>query len=655
MKSGSEERRLTAIMFTDMVGYSALTQRNEALALELLEEHRALLRGFFQSFHGHEVQTTGDGFLVEFASAIEAVNCGAEIQRALLRRNSAAPAGRQVQVRIGIHLGDILHKGDQVMGDGVNIAARLEPLARPGGICISRAVFEQVQNKTGESFASLGPVSLKNLRQPMEVFQADLSNATPPWPLASGGALGPATEQSIAVLPFVNMSDERENEFLSDGITEDLITALSQVKSLRVPARTSAFAFKGKNEDIRKIGQVLNVRHVLEGSVRKAGTRLRVTAQLISVSDGFHLWSQRFDREMVDVFAIQDEITRAIVDALKLELIPGARATLVKAPTSSTTAYQLYLQGRKLFYERGLGLQKAFHYFELALLEDPDYALANAGLADAHFLLSFYGVASAAQGIPKALAAAEKAVHLAPDSGEARVSLATIKGWCKWEFEKGRQLYQEAIGLNARYPQGRAWYGSFLSAMGRHQEACEQHRSAVELDPLSPYLHSILGWGQLHAGRPDEALAPLQHALELDPDYPLARCVFGRALIAAGRRQEGIQELFQAVAKVRRAGWVLAYLGYALARSGKREAALEILEELSDPARQPQVNGRSLAVVHAGLGNLEAALDCLERALEERDVQLPWMNIDPVFAELRNEPRFLAVQRKMGLPEIPPL
>lgn len=649
MPSGFNQRRLAAIMFTDMVGYSALTHRNEALAMELLEEHRRILREAFSQFQGREVETMGDGFLVEFASAVEAVRCGLEVQRRLAARNGAVDECRRIQVRIGVHVGDIVLQGDQVMGDGVNIAARLEPLAKAGGVCISNAVFEQVHNKLPEVFVSLGLVSLKNVGRPVEVYsvEVDAGQVEARDGPAQGQRAG-SGEQSIAVLPFVNMSDDRENEFLSDGITEDLITRLSQVNNLRVPARTSAFAFKGKNEDIRKIGQVLNVQHVLEGSVRKAGQRLRITAQLISVADGYHLWSQRFDREMADVFVIQDEIARAIVDALKIELAGADPRRQRKAPTHSTEAYQLYLRGRTALYERGSALQKAYHYFELAVLEDPSYGLAYSGLADAHFLLSFFGFVSAAEGIPRALAASEKAVQLSPDSAEARVSLATVKGWCAWQFDTALELYRQSLQLNARYPQARAWYGSFLAAFGRHDEAIEQHQYALSLDPLSPYLNTIFGWGLMHARRFDEAIGPLQRALELAPEYPLAHWLLGRRDLSMGKLTAGIDRLIGIAEKVSRAGWVLAYLGYGLAQAGKTREASGILEELSDPAKQRHVHARFLAVVHAGLGNKDAAFQWLEKAYEERDVQLPWLNIEPAFLALQTDPRFQALQAKVG-------
>jgi adenylate cyclase len=373
-----EQRKLAAIMFTDMVGYSALAQRDERLAVELLEEHRAFLRPAFLKHKGQEVKTIGDGFLVEFASAVAAVNCAVELQEALARRNLDAAAERQLQVRIGIHLGDVLRREDDIVGDGVNIAARIEPLADPGGIAITRQVFDQVYNKISETLVRIGKVEVKNIRRPMDVYRIVLG---PKTRKAAEGKRRTSTpsrqpnrghERSIAVLPFVNLSSDRENEFLSDGISEDLLSAFSRIEGLRVAARTSCFAFKGRNEDIRKIGQALGVETVLEGSLRKAGAKLRITAQLVNVADGFNLWSDRFDREMQDVFAIQDDITRAIMAALRLRLSGSGDQPIVKLQTTNAEAYELYLKGRFFWNQRGIGLKKALHYFELALIEDPN-------------------------------------------------------------------------------------------------------------------------------------------------------------------------------------------------------------------------------------------------------------------------------------------
>jgi adenylate cyclase len=453
---GFEQRKLAAIMFTDMVGYSALTQRDEGLAVRLLEEHRTLLRPAFPKHQGQEIKTIGDGFLVEFASAVAAVNCAVEIQEALARRNLGAPADRQFQVRIGIHLGDVLRRGDDIVGDGVNIAARVEPLADAGGIAITQQVFDQVYNKIPETLARIGKIELKNIQRPVEVYRINLGpttrEAAADEPKSSAPARQPIREQqrSIAVLPFVNMSSDRENEFLSDGISEDLLYALSWIEGLRVAARTSCFAFKGRNEDVRKIGDVLGVETVLEGSLRRVDTKLRITAQLIKAADGFCLWSERFDREMQDVFAIQDDITRAIMAAFKLRLADRSDQPVFKFQTTNAEAYELYLKGRFFWNQRGIGLRKALHYFELALIEDPDYALAMSGLSDTYSLLSWYGDLPPAEAMPKAIAPAKRAVQLDPQLAEAHTSLGFCQFCHNWDRAGAESEFRRAIELNPR-------------------------------------------------------------------------------------------------------------------------------------------------------------------------------------------------------------
>ena len=364
----TEQRKLAAIMFTDMVGYSALSQRNEVLALELLEEHRGVLRGLFPKHQGTEIKTTGDGFLVEFASALAAVRCAVEIQQALAERNQAQPAERQVRIRIGIHLGDVVRSEGDVYGDGVNIAARIEPLAEPGGICISNSVYDQIANKVDHALVQLPRPELKNIRASVQVYRLVLDGARPSAPAPpkqrpvalgavvvvavvglllflkfgarpksaapttnappAAAATPSATDQkSIAVLPFVNMSADKADEYLSDGMTEELLNVLAQVPGLRVPGRSSCFAFKGKTEDniFRKVGEQLHVAAVLEGSVRKAGDKLRITAQLINVADGFLLWSETYDRDMTNILAVQTEVAQQVVQALQVKL--GVEAT----------------------------------------------------------------------------------------------------------------------------------------------------------------------------------------------------------------------------------------------------------------------------------------------------------------------------------------
>ena len=460
-------------------------------------------------------------------------------------------------------------------------------------------------------------------------------------------------ERSVAVLAFANISGDRENEYLSDGISEDLITALSQVEGLRVPARTSAFAFKGRNEDVRRIAQLLNVEPVLEGSVRKSGNKLRITAQLVKAADGFHLWSERYDREMKDVFEIQDEITRAIVTALQVHLGAPRTVSLIKPTTDNPVAYEYYLKGRDFFYQRGMGLLKARHWFELARLEEPNYARAWSGVADTMMLHVFYGLGTPAQCCEVARAAAAQAIRLDPNLGEAYTSLATMYAWCDWNFPAAFAAFDRALALDPRFPLSYAWQGTTLAAVGRFAEAIEMQKRALVFDPLSPLIFTLWGWMFVFAGRYEESLPHLRRALELKSGYPLAQGVMGHALALMGRCDESIQTLEAASEAVKQAPWMLGYLGHALGVAGKTDRARQSVAELSDPTRQPVAVPFYQAVVWAGLGEVEKTLGCLEKSCEERHVRMIWLRSDETFRDFRGLPSFQELIRRVGLPPAP--
>jgi adenylate cyclase len=653
---GQEERKLAAIMFTDMVGYSALTQRDERLAVELLEEHRDLLRPAFLKHQGQEIKTIGDGFLIEFASAVAAVKCGVELQQALARRNLSAPAVRRLQIRIGIHLGEVLRRGDDIVGDGVNIAARVEPLADSGGIAITQQVFDQVYNKIPETFASIGKIELKNIERPMEVYRIILGpttrQAAAGKPKTASLARQPNREQqrSIAVLPFVNMSSDRENEFLSDGISEDLLNALAWIEGLRVAASTSCFAFKGRIEDVRKIGDVLGVETVLEGSLRRVGAKLRITAKLINVADGFCLWSERFDREMQDVFAIQDDITRAIMAALKLRLAGHSDQPVFKFQTTNAEAYELYLKGRFFWNQRGIGLRKALHYFELALIEDPDYALAMTGLSDTYSLLSWYGDLPPAEAMPKAIAPAKRAVQLNPQLAEAHTSLGFCQ-LCNWDRAGAERKFRRAIALNPRTTPARYWLGWLYSCAGRHQEAIEHCQRAVELEPFSAIDRVFLGWMYYHAGKFDEAEQQLRKGIELDADvrFVFGNWLLGKVYVATGKHGLALRELGKAVENSRGSAWTTCMLGHAWGVFGEPAKAREILADLLDSDKRSYVRAFGVAMIYQGLGDRDGALTWLEKGCNDRDVWALNLKVDPIYADLRIEPRFVALLRRVGL------
>src|SRR6266536_645726 len=645
-QDGTEHRKLAAIMFTDMVGYSALAQRNEAFALELLEEHRRLLRAIFPKHEGFEIKTIGDGFLVEFSSALAAVQCGIEIQEAITKRNSANPSQGNFQVRIGIHAGDVVRRADDMIGDGVNIAARIVPLAGGGGICISQQIFDQVENRVAKSLKKMGQVKLKNMMRPLEVYWVGYGGAASGPPSLMQANKSSETQKSIAVLPFLNMSSDPENDYLSDGLTEDLITAFSQLKGLRVPARTSSFAFKGRNEDIRQIGQQLNVKTLLEGSVRKVGNRLRITAQLINVAEGDHLWSQTFDREMQGVFAIQDEITRAIVQALEMQLIGAGDQPLAKHGTYNTDAYQLYLQARYHFYKfTGEGFKRCIECCKRALEIEPNYALAYAALSLGYQTGWFYGFLSFEEKLaaigPHDLAA-EKAVELDPNLAETQTALAIVRCWNLRDWSGGEDCFKHAIKLNPNYVTAHEHYALVLACSKRTDEAIAHARLALQIDPLSPMINLHMGFVYWIVHRYDLLLEQAQRLFELESNF------FGTYwLLAWAHWSQGMHDA--AVADLRKAVTLgggplqLADLGCLLGRLGRKTEAQQVLEELNELGKQRYVQPAYLGFVHASLGNHDEAFACFAQGVEHENASVALIGEYSICAglgELRTDPRF---------------
>ena len=653
-QEGTEHRKLTAIMFTDMVGYCALAERNEELALELLEEHRRLLRSIFPKHRGSEIKTIGDGFLAEFSSALAAVQCGIEIQEMIAKRNSVNPSQGNFQVRIGIHAGDVVHRDDDVIGDGVNIAARIEPLAEAGGICISQQVFDQVANRVGKSLKRMGQVKLKNMMRPLEVYGLVCGGAAPGPPDLTPDNKSSETQKSIAVLPFVNMSSDPENEYLSDGLTEDLVMAFSQLKGLRVPARTSSFAFKGRNEDIRQIGQQLNVKTILEGSVRRVGSRLRITAQLINAAEGDHLWSQTFDREMQEVFAIQDEITRAIVQALEMQLIGAGDQPVAKHGTYNADAYQLYLQARYHFNKfAGEGFKRSIECCKKALEIEPNYALAYAALSLSFQYGWFYGHLS----FEEKLAAigphdlfAEKAVELDPNLAETQTALAIVRFWNQRDWSVAEECFKQAIKLNPNYVTAHEHYALFLACRRRIDEAIAQARWALHLDPLSPLntLHIAAAYWLIH--RYDLMLEQARRLFDLEPNFFGTYWMLGLAHWAQGLHDTAVAELRKAV--VLGGGPVpLADLGCLLGRLGRKAEAQQVLEDLAELGKRMYVQPPCLGFVHASLGNLDETFGCFARGMEHENGSIAYLREYCIWAglnELRADPRFPALLEKIG-------
>ena len=477
---------------------------------------------------------------------------------------------------------------------------------------------------------------------------------TPP---AGRPAPAPAAAKSIAVLPFANLSPDPENEYFSDGITEEIINALGHLPGLHVAARTSSFAFKGKSTGIGEVGARLRVATVLEGSVRRAGSRVRITAQLVNVADGYHLWSERYDRELDDIFAIQDAIARTIAHRLELALAGPAGDLLVTPPTENLVAYQLYLKGRYFWNQRGSGLAKALDCFQQALLLDERFALAHAGVADAYTLLAFYGFRPPRDVMPRAKAAAQRALALDDALAEAHCSMGFIHLVYDWDWAAAERELRRAIALNPRYVLARYWYASLCTSKGRYDESITEDERAVEMEPLSVFTNTHLAWMLLTARRPARAIEQLHKAIELDPHFALAHWLLGCADAFESQWEDALAEFKLAVELSHRLPWMVAALAVAYAEAGRTEEARRLLEELRGRASREHVRAVSLAGIYSALGQTDEAFVWLERAYEERDVAFAFFRGNlPATAfmgvatrNLMSDPRYQVLLRKIGL------
>jgi len=457
--------------------------------------------------------------------------------------------------------------------------------------------------------------------------------------------------KSIAVLPFVNMSADKNDEYLSDGVSEELITALSKITGLQVKARTSSFAFKGKNEDIQKIGELLHVSHLLEGSVAKAGNQLRITAQLIQASDGNHLWSDTYDRDMKDIFAVRSEVAQQVAATSKIRLLGEEKKQLDKKPTENLEAYNLYRQGR--YYGDNVseeGIKKALPFFQQAIQKDPRFAMAYAGMADTYVAAADAFIAPR-EAFSKAKKAALKAIELDDTLAEAHASLGLLHYHYDWDWAAAEKEFKRALVLNPQSAWSYAVYAQFLGGMGRVEEANDQGRRALEIDPLSVTARWCLGWAFLNAGRSDEAIEQISKAMELNPNSAWARTFLGRAYLTKGMQQRGIEEMETARQDGPDDVFVLGLLGYGYAVTGRRADAFKVLQSLDEMEKHRYVSSAARVYVYAGLSDKDKAFEWLEKAYQERSDALAWFRQEPESKSLRSDPRFAVLMRKIGFTE----
>ena len=457
---------------------------------------------------------------------------------------------------------------------------------------------------------------------------------------------------SIAVLPFANMSTDPENEFFCDGLAEELLNALTKIESLKVAARTSAFSFKGTNTKVSEIGSALGVDKILEGSVRRSGDRVRIMVQVVNAADGYHIWSERYDREMNDIFAVQDEITLAVVEALKVKLMQSERSALLKKATDDPEAYQLYLHGRAFWNRRTpVDLKRATEYFEKAIAIDPEYSLAYSGLTDSYTLLAYFEAVAPNELRERARTSAAKALELDKASAESHTSMAMYRLIFEFDLRGAEEHFLKALDLNPKLVTAQYLYGTHLATLGRFEESYRRGRIALELDPLSGPLIGNVARALYIARKFDDAIEIAEKHLELAPNFFFTHWVLGVCYRQKGELDKALVHLREAVSQ----SGILALkgdLGVALAMAGRKDEVSLLLSELDAESKVRYVSPQWPAVIYAALGENETALRYLEKAWEVKAVQILWLAVDPNFDMLRSEPRFIEILRKVGVKEI---
>ncbi len=467
-------------------------------------------------------------------------------------------------------------------------------------------------------------------------------------PSAPPAAPAAAPPTAIAVLPFANISGDPENEYLCDGLSEELINGLTQVPGLRVVAHSSSFAFKGRDGDVREIGRQLNVGSLVEGSVRKSGDRVRISAQLIDAAEGYHLWSEQYDRHLVDLFAVQDEISAAILDKLKVRLLATRKAA--RRPTDSVEAHHLYLKGRTFWHRRFRGqLQQALECFEQAIALDQRFAPAYTGLADCYSTLGVWAFAPPASVFPKARELARRALEIDDALAEAHASLAFVNTFFDWDWEAAGRGFARAVALNPGSATTRLWNGHYLSIIGRFDEAFAEMRVAQDLDPLSPVVGANVGWTCTLAHQYERAIDELRAVLGFDPANGLAHFYLGYALAEAGHPRDAIRSFEKALEETGGMPWLAESIAWLRGLAGDRASTRVALEEAARRMQVGYVPASALAFLHLGLGDDLAVLDWLEKGLAEHDALMVWIAFMPAFDRLHGHPRYEALLRALGL------
>jgi adenylate cyclase len=700
------------VLFIDVVGYSKLLVNEQREVVQQLNQVVRKTPQFRKSEAAGKLIRipVGDGMaLVFFQTPEEPVQCAMEIARALKNHP-------HIRLRMGVHSGPVdqvkdVNDRSNVAGVGINIAQRVMDCCDAGHILVTKRVADDLAQDSHwqPHLHELGEIDLKHgVRMGIvNVYTEELGNPHAPEkcraaqqepetriPLGKGdstiwrksvlvGAAAllvlalvigllifsrhappqqeakqtpPAAQpnsKSIAVLPFENLSHDPDNAYFADGIQEEILTRLSKIADLKVISRTSTQRYKTAPNNLSEIAKQLGVANILEGTVQKAADQVRVNVQLINAENDSHLWAEKYDRKLADIFAVESEVATKIAETLQAKLTGAEQHAIVARPTENSEAYQRYLKGR-FFWNKFTpeGFQKAIEYFQQATEKDPAYALAYVGLADSYQMLGFWGVFPPREMWPKGKAAALKALELDDNLAEAHVALGWVSFTYDWDWLAAEKHFERALALNpspstAHYP----WYSIYLGTLGRSNEALGEAKRALELDPVSPVINHILAEELYYARRFDEAIEQCLKTLEMDPSFSPTRSLLGRLYLAKGMYREALPEIEKYVELNRGTPLALMVLAYAHARSGEESQALRLVGELRALAKQRYVSSYLFAVVYAGLGDKDQAFALLEKAYEERSGLLPYLKVNPTWDPLRSDPRFADLMRRVGLPQ----
>jgi adenylate cyclase len=663
----SQHRQLSAILFTDIEGYTAIMQESEKVAMSMRHRHRQIIQQEHKNFNGRIIQYYGDGTLSTFQSIVEAVQCALSMQQQFLQEPT-------VPVRMGLHIGDIIFNEEGIFGDGVNLASRIESLGVAGSVLISDTANEELHNHPDLKTISVGVYPLKNIKRAVEVFALNHEELVIPKPNSLNGKtkeidpeVAPHNNRdfdneniksmplkSVAVLPFVNIGNDPDQEYFSDGMSEEIINALAHLKDLKVAGRTSSFQFKNKDINLRELGQKLGVRTILSGSVRKQGSWLRITARLINIEDGYHLWSEKYDREMDNVFAIQDDIALAITKKLKLTLLKKDHELITKCPTKNTQAYERYLKGRFYVTRRGAWIITALECFQHAIAMDSEFALAHAAFADANQLIASYGLMPPKNILAQAKRSAERAIALDPSLCEPYCALGYYYTCFEWNWPEAKKNFLKSISLNPRYAEGHFRYAwNYLTCVEGKFEEAEKHAStAIQQEPLSSLCYAMYSVVLHGAGKFNEALDASKTGIELDANSFLCWTNAGISQIALLQYEEAIFS-FESALRLSTKQFIPVHgLIWIYCLTGRTDKAHMLMNELKEKSKSEYVAPAFTAISAAYLNELDEAFDYLEKAYADRDpILLVIKHAQWVPSNIRKDSRFINLLSRMGFCE----